>query len=184
MGWKDIFGKKKNELDPLKDLTLKNMKPGYYVDYDMKTWQVTAYNHYDWGDREYTYEWQLKTADDIIYLEREPDDEDYWCICRRISINRLGPPGIRDYILEHEDPPDEIVYENTTYYLEQSGGGQFLKDGKGEGKKLLKWDYEDDSGSRLVSIEQWGEEDFEASAGTAVEEYQFTNILPSEKTIT
>jgi hypothetical protein len=61
------------------------------------------------------------------------------------------------------------------------GGGKFLKNGTGSGKELLSWDYENDSGDKLLSVEQWGEEDFEASVGYPVEEYQFLNILPGKR---
>lgn len=180
MGWKDFFGKKKtspHEPDPLKDLTLAKLAVGYYVDYDLKTWEVAAYNTYDWGDGDITYEWQLKSADETLYLEREPDDEDFWSVSAKIPLNRL-PEGIDRHIIDNGDPPDEIVFEGQTYYLESSGGGHFYKDGRGEGHPLIQWEYEDDEGENYVSIEQWGEKRFEAALGRAVEEYQFTNILP------
>ena len=180
MGLKDLFRKKKNKRpDPLTGYSLSNLQVGFFVDYDMKTWEVRAYNYYDWGSGDFTYEWQLQCYDDTIYLEREPDDEDYWCISRKISIISLGT-GIKEHIIEHEDPPDPIVFEDTTYRLEETGGGHFHKNGKEERKELLKWDYTDDSGKKLLSIEQWGETVFEASIGNPVEEYQFTNILPGK----
>ena len=78
MGWKDFFCKKEQAPppDPLRDLRLETLKVGYLVDYDLKTWKVEAYNVYDWGGGEKSYEWQLKSHDDAIYLERETDDED------------------------------------------------------------------------------------------------------------
>ena len=76
MGWLDFFKKKKAaEPDPLKDLNLSNLKVGYLLDYDMQTWQVEAYHYYDWGNGDITHEWQLKSHDDTIYLQRESDDE-------------------------------------------------------------------------------------------------------------
>ena len=180
MGWLDFLKKdKKKDPDPLSDLTLSNLQVGYMVDYDMKTWEVKAYHYYDWGGGELSYEWQLESVDDALYLEREADDEDVWSISRKISVSRLDP-GIKGHIRKHEDPPDEIAFEETTYYLEESGSGHFFKDGKGSGEKFFVWDYEDDSGKKFISIERWGENDFDASVGTVVEEYQFTNILPVE----
>ena len=46
MGLKDIFRQKKEspEIDPIRDLVLSKLKVGYFVDYDLKTWEVTAYN--------------------------------------------------------------------------------------------------------------------------------------------
>lgn len=178
MGWKDFFKKKKNNTpEPVIELALANLQVGYFVDYDLKTWEVTAYNYYDWGANDITYEWQLKSHDDTIYLEREPDDEDYWSISRTISLSSLGPE-IKEYIIEHEDPPDQIAYNGIDFYLDETCGGNFYKDGNKLKKELLKWDYCDDSGKKLLIIEQWGERNFEASAGCQVEEYQFTNILP------
>ena len=182
MGWKDLFGLGKKDTkeegpDPLHDLTLSNIRVGYMVDFDLRTWEVRARHHYDWGGRDITHEWQLRSHDEVIYLQKESDDEAEWSISRPVSPGRLGP-NIRDHILEHGDPPDEITFEGTTYYLEETGGGHFYKDGKGPGKEFLSWGYEDDSGEKYLTIEQWGETEFEASVGEAVAEYQFTNILP------
>ena len=183
MGWLDFFKKKKKkEPDPLTGLTLSNLRVGYMVDYDMKTWEVKAYHYYDWGEGELSHEWQLESVDDTLYLEREAGDEDEWGVSRKISMGRLGP-GIKEHVRKYDDPPDEITFEETTFYLEESGSGYFFKNGKGSGEKFFVWDYEDDSGKKFISIERWGKNDFEASAGIMVEEYQFTNILPVEREI-
>ncbi len=183
MGIKDFFKKKKPKIEkaPEINLVLSDLKSGYYLDYDMKTWQVTSYNFYDWGSGDFTYEWQLTSADEVIYLEREPDDEDYWSVSTKISISRLNSE-IKESIMDSGDPPDEITFENTTYYLEESSGGHFHKDGKTKSRKMLRWSYEDDSGEKFLGIEQWGEADFEASMGKKAEEYQFSDILPSATT--
>ncbi|KPA12419.1 hypothetical protein MHK_007383 [Candidatus Magnetomorum sp. HK-1] len=179
MGWKDLF-KKKDQDEDLTDLRLDQIKPGYFVDYDLKTWEVKAYNKYDWGSGEISDEWHLVSSDDAIFLEREVDDEEAWLVTRKISFNKLGA-SVRSHILEHEDPPNEITYENRTYYLEDSAGGYFHPDGKSDSYELVSWTYEDDSGDRLLGIEQWGEQDFAAWVGIPAEDYQFTNILPRQK---
>ncbi|MGR3294202.1 MAG: DUF4178 domain-containing protein [Candidatus Scalindua sp.] len=43
--------------------------------------------------------------------------------------------------------------------------------------EFLYWDYYDLSEEKTFTIEQWGEDKFDASVGNYVEEYQFTNIL-------
>ena len=180
MGWKDFFKKKQSpDPDPLADLTLSNLKIGYFLDWDLKTWEVTSCHYYDWGAGDRTTEWQLTSSDDTVYLEREADDDVFWYVSRKISLNKLGQ-DVKAHILAHEDPPEEIVFEDVTYTLEDSGGGKFFKDGAGSGSELIKWDYEDDAGTKFLSIEQWGENSFEASAGFEVQEYQFSNILPRD----
>lgn len=181
MGLMDFFKRKKGENpDPLSDLSLAKLKKGFMVDYDMKTRRVTESSYYDWGSDDITYEWQLTSADDeIIYLEREPDDEDYWSISRKIPLNSIDKRVI-EHILTHHDPPNEIIHNETTFVLSETGSGRFYKGCKGAGRELIKWDFEDDSGKHFLSIEQWGENDFELSTGYKVEEYQFTNILPGD----
>ena len=182
MGLKELFGfgkKRSKEPPPRTDLGLNDLEVGFFVDYDLQTWEVVARHSYDWGQGDMTQEWQLKSADDTLYLERESDDEEEWSVSRPIPFARLGE-AVRNHILEHEDPPEEIEFEGVTYYLDSFGGGRFFRNGKGPGREFLAWDYEDDSGERYLAIEQWGEEEFEAALGGPAEPYQFTNILPRE----
>lgn len=182
MGLGDFFKKKfaskfSDGVDPVSDLTMKLMKTGYYVDYDMKTWQVVSTNRYDWGDEDITQEWQLESYDEILYLELEPDDEDYWSLSRKRPFKELDR-GVRDAITKSDEPPDEILFEGKKFFLDETGGALFYKENDPE-REMFKWDYTDDSGKYSLTIEQWGETDYELSLGREVEEYQFSNILPN-----
>jgi hypothetical protein len=55
----------------------------------------------------------------------------------------------------------------------------FHEDAEGPGKEFISWAYCDDSGRNVLFVTQHGERDFKSVAGEYVEEYQFTNILPS-----
>ncbi|MGR3173850.1 MAG: DUF4178 domain-containing protein [Candidatus Scalindua sp.] len=179
MAWNRMFGKKKKkeEFDPLQDLVLSKLKVGYILDYDMKTWEVTEYNKYDWDDGEYSYEWELTSGNEVVYLELEDDDEPEWVMTKKISFKSLGR-GLHKHIRDNDDPPNEIEYEGVTYCLDEGGGGYFCKGGGEQKIEFLYWDYYDKSEEKTLTIEQWGEDKFEASVGNYVEEYQFTNILP------
>jgi len=180
MGWKDFFKKKAGkESAPLTDISLSELKPGYLVDWDLKTWEVASYSYYDWGDSKISHEWQLKASDETLYLEFESDDEDFWSISKKISFTELKH-GIKEMIIKNGDPPDQITFKGVKYYLEESGGGHFFKNKSESGQELISWDYEDEDGKKFLTIEQWGENRFEASIGFPVEEYQFTDILPGE----
>ena len=181
MGFMDFIKKKVtgSDPDPLSDLTLAKLKKGYYLDYDMKTWQVTAANRYEWGEEDITWEWQLQCHDDTIYLEREYDDEDTWSISRKVPFGKLDPQ-VRETLIKSEEAPDTILFEGTTFYIEETGGAYFFSDGSENGRPVFVWDYLDDSESQILSIEQWGDNDYELAVGMLVEEYQFSDILPSK----
>lgn len=178
MSWRRFFKKKDAPTpDPITDLVLSNLQVGCFVDYDMKTWEVKACHYYDWGSGDLSFEWQLTSHDETLFLEREPDDEDYWSVSQKIPISRLML-GLRDQIRANDSPPDTLEFEGTIYYLEETGAGHFHKNREESSIEILKWDYMDESEKKLLSIEQWGEDDFEAFTGKPVEEYQFTDILP------
>ncbi len=179
MAWNRIFGKKKNEeeFDPFLDLVLSKLKVGYLLDYDLKTWEVTEYNKYDWDNDTYNHEWELKSGSEVVYLECEDDDEPEWVLAKKIPFRKLGP-GLSKHIQENGDPPDELKYEGVTYHLEDGSGGYFCKGGGKERAEFLYWEFLDESGEQILTVEQWDEDDFEASLGLYVEEYQFTHILP------
>ncbi|RMD56060.1 MAG: DUF4178 domain-containing protein [Nitrospirae bacterium] len=179
MRW-NFFGKKKkdeDEFDPLLDVELKNLEVGWFVDFDMKTWEVKAHHKYDWGDGYITDEWELRSGRKVIFLHYDPEDGGLFTISEKIPIGQIEG-NIREYIKTHEDGPDRIVYKGTTYYLEEDGGALFIENGEGVPVEFIYWDYVDDSGNRFVSIEQWGDNEFEAYAGKIVEEFEFDNILP------
>ena len=179
--WKKLFCNKDEEpeIDPLKDLTLSNLKVGYLVDYDLKTWEVKSYHTYTF-DGSKSQEWELDAGDDVIFLEREEDDKVEWNISRKIDFSALGQ-SVRDHIKQHEDPPEEIVYQGTRFRLSESGAGYFHPNNRVAGDEMIFWDYEDSTEDHLLTIEQWDEDEFEASSGEYANEYEFSNILPREK---
>lgn len=182
MGLGDFFKKKfgsrqTDPVDPVSGLTLKRMKTGYYVDYDMKSWEVVSTNRYDWGEGDITHEWQIESHDETLFLELEPDDEDYWTISRKRMFRELDTT-VRKAITDSDEPPDSITFEGKNFFLDETGGALFFKD-NAPGREVFKWDYTDDSGNYFLTIEQWGEADYELSVGKKAEEYQFSNILPN-----
>lgn len=186
MVFRGFFGgdrKKEEDFDPLADLALENMKLGYLVDYDMKTWEVTARHCYDWGEGRASQEWELRGADEVMYLERQGDDDAEWFVSRKVRVADITP-DVRPSIAETDDPPQRVTYEGVPYELESDRAGYFhrntprLSEAKGQGQQLITWSFIDATGQRFLTLEQWGEREFEAAAGSAAEEFQFSHILP------
>jgi len=180
MGLRDrLFGSKTPEEppDPLADLVLEKLKVGCLVDYDMQTWQVTAYARYTFsGKDDSVEEWELTAADQQRYLELA---DGAWSLSRKIAIGDISG-DVRQHILDHEDPPDRVVFEGTDFRLDASYSGQMVANGAGDGTDVIRWEFVDGSESTFVGVEQWSETEFAAAAGFVVEDYQFSHILPGQ----
>jgi hypothetical protein len=83
-------------------------------------------------------------------------------------------------IARNEDPPEKVVLKGETFHFEEDDIGEFFRDGSEEGLSFVSWDYSDEQEKQFLTIEQWGEKKFDVQLGFVVEEFQFTNILPSE----
>ncbi len=181
MGFFDSLKKKKKKeeesIDPLNELDLPHLKKGYMVDYDLKTYQVTGYNTYDYGDGYVSKEWELTSGDERLYLEMEEDDGIYWSLAKKIPVGSFDK-DVKAEIIENDEAPEEIVYKGKTYFLDEESAGHMQKGGAGSRQEFISWTYVDEK-KNFINIEQWGETEFEASAGWEAEEYQFTNILPA-----
>jgi len=179
-----LLGKKKQEpgvkpyFDPTK-VKLEDLRPGWLVDFDMKTWEVIARHRYDMGDGFEMIEWELRSGNEIRYLCREEDDGIYWTLMKKVPLGAIDP-GLKKHILQYEDPPQRLQYEGMVYEMVSYGGAKFFKNGMPPAVPFLYWEYESSDGTKVVTVEQWGDTEFEASAGEYVEEYQFSNILPRE----
>ena len=165
-------------LDPLRDLVLEKLRVGYLVDYDLKTWRVTDHNRYHYNDGRSSEEWELTEGRTKRYLEHAEGEEGGWSLSRLVPIGALG--DVRQRILEHDDPPEEVTHDGTTYYLEGSVGG-YMVPGKGGGRQeLILWELVDESEDHFLAIMQWSETELTAACGAFVADYEFTNILPGE----
>lgn len=177
MFFKNLFKKKEKDRS---NLELKDILPGDILDYDMKTWKVVAKNKYDW-DGDFTYEWQLKTSDDMIFLELEDEETDEYSASRKIKNSDIDTK-VFEQISETDESPEKINVDGKDFYLDEVVPGLFIKNCQDTNEEpFVSFYYISADGSEFITIEQWDERSFEVSKGFQVFEYQFTNILPGTK---
>ena len=182
MGLFDFF--KKKEEAPKYDVTnlqLKDLDEGFIFDYDMKSWQVKEVYQYDWGKNNYSYEYKIDSGDDVKYLSIEDQGDLIISLVKSIKIRVLGE-GITEEIIRNQKPPDRLVYENETYYLDSDSAGYFndMTKGTNDWEELISWEYFNKEESKVISIVQWDERNFDASAGIMIKEFEISNIIPGQ----
>lgn len=160
--------------EPIDDPSLDQLREGYMLDYEMRTWEVTKHAKYDY-DGWPADEWTLETGDDLLFLEYEYDDGDVFLLYERVDLNDVTADGepLRAVVRDQE-PPGTLTYEDTEYVLTEEGTGTRTVDDRTN--DLRYWDYESDDG--FLGLERYGETDWSVYVGREVEPYEFDNILP------
>ena len=185
MGIRKWLGKRGGgaEDEPVSEYSLTMMQPGFLVDHDLKTWQVTARKLYDY-DGFIATEWELHSGDIALFLERSEDDGKVeLTLTRPISLRGDVDEDVIGTVLDDDDPPETVHFDGRAYAaIESSTGLQKVDDGaenddSSTAREFVSWTYESDD-RRVLFVLRWGERDFSAYEGEYVEAYQFTDILP------
>ena len=180
MGLFDFFKKNKSENYDPTNMRVSDLKKGFFVDYDMSTWEVKKAYTYDWGDSYFTKEFLINNTEQELYVCVDDNDSLSLSICKTVKIRHIDE-DLPNYILQHETPPNKITYEGITYFLDEDIAGYCHEEGQPEDAwaSLINWDYCDKAEKHVLSITQWGEREFEASVGRKLNEYEISNITPA-----
>ena len=183
MGLFDFFKSKKEEphYDPT-NISIRDLQKGFIFEYDLKTWVVNEVYEYDWGDNYFSREFKIDSGEEVSYLHMEEDDELELSITQKVKVLTIDE-NLPEYINDHQKPPKTLTYKGIKFYLDSENPGYFrsISDESKDWIEMISWEYYDEEDKHLISIEQWGEREFDAAYGVTVEEYEFSNILPAEK---
>ncbi len=177
MGLTDFFKRKQPKYDST-NIRVTDLDVGFVFEYDLESWEVQASYEYDWGDNFFSKEYKINNGTKTLYLAVEDDDEISLSVSDKIKVRVLGENVLND-LMNHQKPPTTITYKDNKYFFEKESPGYFNDIARGEDwVEFISWDFEDESGDRIITIEQWDEKEFEASAGKSIKEFEISNILP------
>lgn len=183
---KNILSKFRKPEDPIEtDLSVRDLEVGSVFEFDLRTFEVREAFEYDWGNNSFSSEFKVSDGSETFFLAVEEDDELELSLMQKLKIRQVQD-NLPEYIHQHEKPPTTIRYQGTTFLYEEESPGYFrnTKDDRNSDdswSEFISWDYYSDEGNQLLSIEQWGEDSFEATVGRSLKEREISNILPSPK---
>jgi len=184
MGLLNMFNKKKDETPAydINNMKITDLQLGFLLDYDLKTWEVKEVYEYDWGNDFFSYEYQLDSGEEIIYLSIEHDDELELEVCKKINVRAIDE-NLPEYIAQNQFPPPKVVYKGITFFRDSENPGYFRNVDTmkpDESEEFISWDYYDEDDKQTLCVEQWDDRVFEAAFGKVVKEYEFSNIMPGK----
>lgn len=163
------------------NLKVTDLRKGFLLDYDMNTWEVKEEYEYDWANEFYTKEYKIVNGSEERFLSVEVDDETKLALWQKVGIHSIDT-RIPGHIMKHEEPMRQIALHGDIYYRHEESLGYWRNTANSNWSKMISWDYSTQDGSKLMTIERWGEEEFEATLGKPVKEFEISNILPRENT--
>lgn len=156
-----LFSKNKKSTPAPKERTVLSIKVDDIITYDLRDYEVVGKIIYRSGNYEW-YGYQLLEGHDTIWLSAEMDDELELGMYKKIQL-----PVSKPY-------PQELTYENKTYYLQETGTARVSGEGRSanlQGTETDFADYADSDDANYISLESWGTE-IEASFGYPIEAYE------------
>ncbi|MEL6534322.1 MAG: DUF4178 domain-containing protein [Bacteroidota bacterium] len=179
MGLRNIFGRKEEEpeYDPT-NIRLQDLEVGFVLDYDMKSWEVVGQFEYDWGDNYFTDEFKIQSSNTALYLHLEEDDELEISLSHKLRLGHVSE-NIPNHFQNGDDPPRSLTFEGSAFQLQEEALGSFRNVRSENWDDFISWNYEHSDGKQFLTLERWGEEEYELSHGKYVESYEFSNILPA-----
>ncbi len=178
-----LFSKK--EETPHYDSTnirIQDLDLNFVFEYDLSTWKVEKMFEYDWGDNYFTQEYQIYNGEETLYLGVEDDDELEVTIGKKIKLRKLGATVV-NHLMEQQTAPSSVVFQDEKFILLEEAPGYCNDVSKGEDnwEEFIAWDFENEAGTKVLTIEQWGEKEFEASIATYIKPFEISNILPASE---
>lgn len=179
MGLFDRFKKDKSSYD-VTDMKVTDLDKGFVFEYDLKTWIVEEVYKYDWGDEFFSFEYKISCEDDTKFLSVEDDDELFLVLSEKATMRKIQED--LPELLAAENAPKKITFNGKEFYLEEESPGYFSNQTKDKNNwvEFISWDYIDDKEKEVISLEQWGENEFEASIGKVIKPLEISNIIPAE----
>jgi hypothetical protein len=154
-----------------------DLEKGYLFDYDLETWTVLKMSEYDWGDQYFSREFLIESRGKKRFLHLEDDDGLVLTLSEKLKIRTLSE-DVMTALEKKGKPPKKINYNGILFYRNEEAPGHYRDVENDNWEALISWDYEDAEEVQCLSIEQWGENEYEASHGHIIAEKEISNILP------
>lgn len=176
---KNLFSKKKEPSYDSTRIGIRDLKTGFIFDYDLSSWEVINTYKYDWGNHFFTQEYKISDGHQTLFLNVEEEDELSLSLGKKIKLSDIAK-NFSTELINNQKPPQEIIFQNETFILEEESPGYFLDTSReySDWEEFISWDFIGNKSQQILTIEQWAKNEFEASLATKIKEFEISNILP------
>lgn len=156
------------------DNTMKDIKRGYILDYDLKSWEVEDVAVYTWENGVKDYEYTISDGVKKLYLNYESVDDKlsiYW----EGKINEIWAEGKKLMRLGRDMVNQEFKYKGDTWYFVGEGAAKVRS--SSETYYVQNWVFENTAETDLISFNLYDDRSMDAYMGKKLPRHAVTNIL-------
>ena len=173
-------GKEEASFDPL-NIRVEDLKKGDLFDYKLETWSVLEEFEYDWGSECFTKELLIEAGKERKYLTIDIEDGLELTIQDKIKLRSLDENFV-DHLLSAQEPLKKLSHDGIKYYVDSKNYGYYRNvNTSSKGEECISWDFYDADEVHVITIDQWGDSEFEVSAGKVIKPNEISDILPKSK---
>ncbi|MFT5336381.1 MAG: hypothetical protein ACI9YL_000375 [Luteibaculaceae bacterium] len=167
--------------DPL-NVRLFDLNKGSFLDYKTESYQVEEVYIYDWGEEQFSKELVLNNGSHRFSIAIEDPSEKEVYVFEKIRIRDIDK-DLPEYIELNGKPGKSLNFKGSEYFLEEENPGFCQKQttrGDSAWMELVSWDFLGPQLQKMITIEQWDEDEFEASIGEKIAAREFKNLIPAK----
>lgn len=178
MGLFDFFKKKNDEPKyDVTDLRLYDMRTGFVFEYDLQSWVVKESFLYRWQDNSETLEFLIDNGSVQWYMSVDAGNPLQISLMQKCKMREVMD-NLPEYVEQYENVPNDITFRGEKYYRDEESVGIYQSEHDKDWADVISWDYFSASEDKILTIEQWGEREFEVWQGIVVRESEFSSIIP------
>ncbi len=169
------------EYDP-SNISVENIKTGYIIDFDIKSWEVSNEWQYDWDNGNTEKEFKLSSNNDFMFVLLTKEARQFGVkVGKPINIYSIDE-NIETEIQTKGRPYNVLLFEGITYYRESQTEGicYNMGDTSAQGVRVKAWDYYDTNRENHLRISERGRGEFRVLKARSASPYEFTDILPKD----
>lgn len=163
------------DFDPL-NVQLRDLRPGFFVDYNFKTFEITA--GFDFTLKEYAFRtMKLDAGDEVVWLLIENGTDTF--VVESVSLTVINAE-LQSLMANFGKPSGQLSYKDVNFSFENQSDGKFrdmIKNAMDQ-NRCTCWKYRSDNGSNRLFAIQKGQNTFEGLVAKSVNSVEFSNFLP------
>lgn len=161
------------------DYTVKDIKKGYILEYDLKNWEAIEEFEYDWGGNYKGKEWTLFDGKDEVYLYYASFPSEEISVSTRMNMLR-DLPELRKDVFDNDEPRTAFEFNGKKWNIVDESPGLMINTETKEEVEVVSWTFDDQNESEFISIVRNGEKSCDAYQGKYIKNYEVSDILPRE----